>query len=65
MKRAATIRARRPSGMLDLYFADHAEVRDGFIVATGHWRGSHRRGQHAWPASRVVEVRWAAEDVAA
>jgi hypothetical protein len=65
MTRPATIRARRPSGMLDLYYADHAEARDGFIVAVGRWRGSRRSGQHAWPASRVVEVVWRDEAVVA
>jgi hypothetical protein len=47
--------------MLDLFYADHAEARDGFIVAIGSWRGSRSRGQYAWPASRVTEVRWAHE----
>jgi hypothetical protein len=55
----ATIRARRPSGMLDIFHADHAEARDGFIVAIGHWRGSRSRGHYAFPAARVIEVRWA------
>ena len=51
--------------MLDTFHADHAEARDGFIVAIGHWRGSRNRSQHAWPAARVVEVRWTAEQEAA
>jgi hypothetical protein len=45
--------------MLDLFYADHAEARDGFIVAIGHWRGSRSRGRYAFPAARVIEVRWA------
>jgi hypothetical protein len=58
--RPATIRARRPSGALDVFRADHAEIRDGFVVAIGAWRGSRSRGDYAWPARRVELVQWAA-----
>jgi hypothetical protein len=52
------IYARRPSGAADVFDAEHAEARDGFLVAVGRWRGSPRRGEYAWPPSRVLEVRW-------
>ena len=63
--RPAEIRVRRPSGALDVFDADHAETRDGFIVATGRWRGSHVRGEYAFPPARVFLVKWLAEQVTA
>jgi hypothetical protein len=56
--RPARIRARRPSGLLDLFLADDAKVVGGFVVAVGRWRGSRSRGEYAFPSRRVVEVRW-------
>ena len=59
--RPARIRARRPSGLLDLFLADDAKVVGSFVVAIGRWRGSGTRGEYAFPSRRVVEIRWEEE----
>jgi hypothetical protein len=53
----AVLRAHRPSGMLDTFYASTCEMRDSRVIAHGHWDGG-RSGLYSWPSSRVIQIKW-------
>lgn len=60
----AVVCVRRPSGAAGTFLAEHAETRDGLLIAVGHWKEDSARpsaGEYAWPPARILEVRWGAE----
>ncbi len=66
MTGAATIRVRRPSGVLATFEAERVEINSGLVTAVGRWRDDRqrRRRTYSWRAS-IVEVCWLCEGVLA
>jgi hypothetical protein len=56
----AVVRARRSSGKVQAFQASHCEIANGFVTATGVWRGepAPREQVLVWPMSSVIEVRF-------
>jgi len=55
----ATIRVRRPSGVLATFEAERVTVEHGLVTAVGRWRDDRhrRRRRYTWRA-QVVEIQW-------
>jgi hypothetical protein len=58
----ATIRVRAPSGRLRTFDAERVEIAGDFVTAVGTWRHDREPVQQrvAWPAARLLEIRWRA-----
>ena len=63
----ATIRVRRPSGTLATFEAEHVDIDNGLITATGRWADDRQRRHRtlSWGAPEIVEIRWTREAVPA
>ena len=57
---SARLYVRRPSGAVSILNATSVTIDAGVIRATGRWRDFPDRPErdYAWPASRVLEIRW-------
>lgn len=58
----ASIRVRRPSGMLDRFEAETCSIEGDAVHATGCWEDPsgrrYDRASYVWPLRRVLEIRW-------
>ncbi len=56
---AATIRVRRPSGVLATFDAERVNLDHGLVTAEGRWRDdrARRRRRYTW-RQQFVEIAW-------